>query len=380
MADDRAFTIAVINPGGTSTKVACYRGDRELFSRDVRHDESEIRSSKSVFQQKDWRLAAVKRLLRAEGIDTKSLDGVVGRGGPVAPVPSGTFLVDEVMLEAIRAGEVMVSHPSLLGAVLADELAHESGCSAYVVDPVSVDELVDEARLTGLPEIPRRALSHALNVKAASRVAAGRMGRRFEEVNLVVAHLGSGTTVAAQRRGIQIDATDASASGPMAPTRTGSLPGLDLVRLCFSGKYDLGKMEKLLVGEGGWKAHLSTDDVREIYARIDDGDDDARLVLEATLLQIAKEVAAMASVLRGEVDAVVLTGGVARSKRFIDELVPRIEWISEEIHVVAGENEMEALAQGALRVLAGECTPLSMGPYIERWREGALRRDSTEEK
>jgi len=249
---------------------------------------------------------------------------------------------------------------------MAHKLAREPGCPAFVTDPVSVDELVEEARLTGLPDVPRRALSHALSIKAASREAASRLGRSFEELSLVILHLGSGFTVAAQRRGRQIDANDASASGPMAPTRAGSLPGLDFARLCFSGKHGFDEVKKMLVGMGGWTAHLGTDDVREIYARVDQGDAKARIVLDATLLQLAKEAASMAAALEGRVDALVITGGGARSARFVGELRSRIAWLAPEMIVLPNENEMLALARGALRVLSGESTALSMEPFIQK--------------
>jgi butyrate kinase len=293
------------------------------------------------------------------------LAAVAGRGGALAPVPSGTFLVDGAMLEAIRAGRVLVEHPSLLGAPMADRVAREAGCPAFVVDPVCVDELLPEARLSGLPALPRRALSHALSVKAAAREVAGRMGRPLEELDLIVLHLGSGFTVAAQRRGRQVDHNDATACGPMAPTRAGELPSLDFARLCFSGQITFEQVERMLVGEGGWRAHLGTDDVREIYRRVDAGDTAARLVLDATLHQLAKEVGGLLAVLSGRVDAIVITGGVARSERFVAELEARLAWIGAPLHVLPGENEMAALARGARRVLDGEIEALSVGPFLE---------------
>jgi len=364
-----ARKVVVINPGGTSTKVAYYEDDREIFSTDVRHPPEDLEQFGGVFEQHEFRLDTVRRLLDDRGVDTAGLDAVVGRGGPVAPVISGTYAVDEAMLSAIREGRVMVEHPSLLGAPLAHDIARDSGCGAYIVDPVSVDEFTDEARVTGLPQIPRRALSHALSVKAAAREAARRLGRPIEELNMVIMHLGSGITIAASMRGRQIDSTDASASGPMAPTRTGSLPALDLARLCFDGDHTLEQMKKLLVGKGGWMAHLGTDDVREIYARIDGGDARAATVLDATLMQIAKEAAAMTAVLEGQVDALVITGGIARSERFAKTLLSKIKWLSPAAFVLPGENEMLALALGAIRALDGECEALSMAPFIERFQK-----------
>ncbi len=357
--------ILVINPGGTSTKIALFDGDRELFSLDVRHDPAALAACGRVIDQLDFRLGTVRDALAGRGASVTGLAAVAGRGGALAPVPSGTFLVDGAMLEAIRAGRVLVEHPSLLGAPMADRVAREAGCPAFVVDPVCVDELLPEARLSGLPALPRRALSHALSVKAAAREVAGRMGRPLEELDLIVLHLGSGFTVAAQRRGRQVDHNDATACGPMAPTRAGELPSLDFARLCFSGQITFEQVERMLVGEGGWRAHLGTDDVREIYRRVDAGDTAARLVLDATLHQLAKEVGGLLAVLSGRVDAIVITGGVARSERFVAELEARLAWIGAPLHVLPGENEMAALARGARRVLDGEIEALSVGPFLE---------------
>jgi butyrate kinase len=357
-------TVLVINPGGTSTKIAVFVREREEFSIDVRHPREELARFESAVAQLGWRTEMVREALRSNGVGIGQIAAVVGRGAPLEPVPSGTFVIDEPMLRAIREGRVFVDHPSMLGPLMAHELGREAGCSAYVVDPLCVDEFTDEARLTGLPEIPRRALAHTLSVKAASREAARDLGRPLDELNLVVLHLGSGTTVAAQRRGRQIDANDASANGPMAPTRPGNLPALDLARLCFSGELTLDEVERKLVGGGGWFAHLGTDDIRDIYRRVDDGDGRARLVLDATLLQLAKEVGGMVSVLSGRVDGVVLTGGVARSERFVGELEERLQWIGAPLFVYPGGNEMIAMARGALRVLDGDAEAMSMAPYL----------------
>jgi butyrate kinase len=357
--------VLVINPGGTSTKIALFRRERALFSIDLRHDRDRLAGFDAVVDQLPWRGELVRAALGDHGASVSELDAVVGRGAPLQPVPSGTFAIDKPMLREIREGRVFVEHPSMLGPLLAHELAREAGCPAFVVDPLCVDEFADESRLTGLPDIPRRALAHTLSVKAAAREAALEIGRPLEELNLVVLHLGSGTTVAAQRRGRQIDANDASANGPMAPTRPGNLPALDLARLCFSGELTLEQVDRKLVGGAGWIAHLGTDDVRQIYRRVDDGDDRARLVLDATQAQLAKEVGGMVAVLEGEVDGVVLTGGVARSARFVGELEQRLAWVGAPLFVYPGGNEMIAMARGALRVLDGECRALSMAPYLE---------------
>ncbi len=352
-------SILVINPGGTSTRVSLFAAEQEVFTENLRHPSGEIDRFEQVYDQLPWRLEMVRHLLDQRGVVVPDLDAVVGRGPPLVPVPSGTFAVDDAMLDAIARGDVMVHHPSLLGAPMADALAREAGCRAFVVDPVTVDELLDEARLTGLPEITRRPLSHALSVKAVSRKAAASMGVSVEEINLIVLHLGSGTTVAAQRRGRQIDSNDPTASGPMAPTRAGSLPSLDLARKCFAGA-TMHEVERRVVEDGGWAAHLGTDDVREIYERIDGGQEEARRVIDATIHQLVKEVGGLFGLLDGKVDALVMTGGVVRCHRFVEELEGRLGWAGVPTMVFPGENEMESLALGALRALRGECRVLRM--------------------
>jgi butyrate kinase len=361
---ERSERVLVINPGGTSTKLAVYRGDAPAFMENLRHAPADIARFETVYDQLEWRLEMTRGSLVQHGVRPAELDAVVGRGGPLAPVPSGVFAVDEEMLGAIRRGEVLVHHPALLGAPMAHAIAGEARCPAFIVDPVCVDEMLPEAKVTGLPEVPRRALSHVLSVKAASRRAAAQIGRPLADLDLIVAHLGSGFTIAAQRRGQQVDHNDATATGPMAPNRAGALPALDFARYCLAGVKTFEQIEHALVAEGGWVAHLGTDDVREVYARIDNGDARARLVLDATLHQVAKEMGGLLAVLRGKVDAIVLTGGVARSERFIAELEARTAWIGAPFVVFPGEDEMLALAEGALRVLRGEVEAMSMGPYL----------------
>ena len=356
----KRHAILVINPGGTSTRVSLYEDENEVFTENVRHPAEEIDRFEEVYDQLDWRLDMVRGLLRQRSVIVAELDAVVGRGPPLVPVPSGTFVVDEPVLRAIREGRVLVHHPSLLGAPMADLIAREAGCPAYVVDPVTVDEMLEEVRLTGLPEVPRRPLSHALSVKAVSRLAAKQLGRGLDDVNLIVLHLGSGFTVAAQRGGRQIDHNDPTATGPMAPTRAGSIPALDMARLCFAAGTSMHAIERRMVEDGGWMAHLGTDDIREIYRRIGEGEDLARLVIDATVHQINREVGALYAVLEGKLDAVAMTGGVVRCDLFVGELKDRLAWTGVPMMVFPEENEMEALAMGALRALRGECDVLSM--------------------
>ena len=358
------YLILVINPGGTSTKIALFEGDDLRVSDNIRHSEAVLKDFDTPMQQSEMRAKAVRRFLKQNDIDVSTLSAVVGRGGPIAPMPSGTYLVDDALLDTIEKGEVMVNHVSLLGAPLAAAIASDANAVAFIVDPVCVDEMIEEAKLSGLPGIRRKPLSHALSLKAVARAAAQKLCRPFEELNLITVHLGSGFSVAAQALGRQIDHNDATASGPMSPTRAGDLPTIDFAKMCLSQNLSVDEIEKLLVRNGGWKAHLGTDDIREIYERIDERSEEARLVIDATLLQLTKEIGGLYAVLNGEVDAVVITGGVARSDRFIDELKTRLSWFSGPIYVFTAESEMLALAKGAIRVLSGEAQANSIGPYL----------------
>ncbi len=362
---DSKHIILAINPGGTSTKISVFTDGYESFSEETLHPEEELNKMDSIEEQLQYRLDAV-RIALTDCVEPKELTAVSGRGGPYAPCPGGVYRVDPALLSAFEEGRYIVEHPSLLGAPMAHRLAAEANCPAYIVDPVSVDEFTEVARITGLPGLERRSLGHALSIKSALREALNSLGLPIEASRAVVLHLGSGFTVAALENGAKIDSTDASASGPMAPTRTGSLPALDLLRLAFSGKHDLSDFKKLLVGNGGWAAHLGTSDLREIYNQIDTGAEKPKRIIDATIYQLVKQTAAMAAVLDGRIDALVITGGVARSERFIDQLKPHLEWLCQNIIVLPGEREMQALAEGALRALNGECEAKSMAEYLRR--------------
>jgi len=301
-------------------------------------------------------------LLREKGVDLKALDAVVGRGGVLRPIPSGTYLVNQEMLDELRAPKER-EHASNLGAILAHEIASAASIPAFIVDPVCVDEFDPIARIAGLPEIERRSLSHALNLKAVARRAAKEMAKEYSEVNLVVVHLGGGISVAAHRQGRQVDVNQAlDGTGPFAPERSGGLPVGDVVRMCYSvppyEHVDLTyeEMFKKLAGKGGLVAHLGTNDAVEVERRIAAGDEHARLIYEAMAYQIAKEIGLMATVLRGDVDALVITGSLAHSEMLLNWIWERVAWIAP-IMVYPGEDEMLSMAQGALRVLRGEEAP-----------------------
>jgi butyrate kinase len=352
--------LLVINPGSTSTKVAVYEDVQPLFVEAIRHSSEELATFPHAMDQYQFRLKAIVDLLRGREIPLTSLSAVVARGGLLRPIASGTYLVNDQMVEELSRQDAEREHASDLGAPLADEIASRVGIPAYIVDPVCVDEFDEVARISGLPEIERKSLSHALNLKAVARRAAKELGRAYTDLNMVVVHMGGGISVTAHRRGRMVDVNQAlDGTGPFAPERAGGLPVGDVVRMCYGihpyEAFDLTyeEMFKKVAGKGGLVAHLGTNDAVEVEARIDAGDERARLVYEAMAYQIAKEIGAMATVLKGKVDAVVLTGGLAHSEMLLGWLRERVSWIGPVL-IYPGEDEMLALAQGALRVLRGE--------------------------
>jgi len=354
--------ILAINPGSTSTKVAFFEGERPVFVETIHHATEKVAAFEQIADQYAMRHETIVALLQDKAVDLKALDAVVGRGGVLRPIPSGTYTVNQKMLDELCAPKER-EHASNLGAILAYEIASTAGVPAFIVDPVCVDEFDPIARVSGLPEIERRSLSHALNLKAAARRAAREMGRQYSEVNLVVVHLGGGISVAAHRRGRQVDVNQAlDGTGPFAPERSGGLPVGDVVRICYSVPPYEGvhltyeEMFKKLAGRGGLVAHLGTNDAVEVERRIAAGDDHARLVYEAMAYQIAKEIGLMATVLKGDLDAVVITGSLAHSEVLLNWIRERVAWIAP-VMVYPGEDEMLSMAQGALRVLRGEEEP-----------------------
>jgi len=365
------YRVLTINPGSTSTKVAIYEDEHPLFVETIHHSAEDIAAFSRIADQYAFRRDAVLSLLDEQDVHPDSLDAVVGRGGLLRPIPSGTYRVNERMLNELRPEVASLTveglrhpkereHASNLGALIADEIANRAGIPAFIVDPVCVDEFDEIARISGLPEIERRSLSHALNLKAVARRAAEELGKRYDEVNLVVAHLGGGISVSPHRRGRMVDVNQAlDGTGPFAPERAGGLPVGDVVRMAYSmsphdeAHYTYEEMIKKISGRGGLVAHLGTNDARLVEQRIKDGDEHARLIYEAMAYQIAKEIGLMATVLKGDVDAIVLTGGMARSDMLVAWIVERVEWIAP-VMIYPGEDEMLAMAQGALRVLRGE--------------------------
>jgi butyrate kinase len=348
--------VLVINPGSTSTKFGVYTKDGPELVRTIHHSDEDLAPfhGRSVLDQLDYRAGQIKSELQKAAYGASKFDAIVGRGGLLPPVASGTYLVDDVMLEQLRLAR-RGEHASNLGAVLAHLFARQSGVNAYVVDPVSVDEWQDCARISGSALVQRSCLSHALNTKAVARRFAREQHREYKEVRLIVVHMGSGISVSAHQDGQMID-NNTGEDGPFGIDRSGSLPVQQLIKLCFSGVYTEKQLDHLVFGAGGVSSYLGTKDWIEVERRIDAGDEPAAAIFEAMVYQIAKEAGAMAAVLRGKVDAVLLTGGMAHSKRIVTRLSEYLSWIAP-IKVYPGEDELQSLADGAFRVLNGEDQP-----------------------
>ncbi len=347
------YKILVINPGSTSTKVALFSSEQLLFDKKIEHSSEELSVFHKINDQYQFRLNIILNFLREKGISLSVLDAVVGRGGLLHSIPSGTYRVNEKMLEDLRSG-VMGEHASNLGGLLAQGITESLSIPAYIVDPVVVDEMKPVARVSGMPEIPRISIFHALNQKAVARKAASDLGKDYEKVNFIIAHLGGGISVGVHCKGHVIDVNNAlDGEGPFSPERSGGVPIGALARLCFSGKYSRDEIKKKIKGKGGLVAYLSTNDVREAVKKIKLGDKKAKLILEAMAYQVAKEIGAGATVLKGQIDAIILTGGIAFNNEFIDIVKDRVSFLSL-VMVYPGEEEMLALCEGALRVLKGE--------------------------
>ena len=347
-----AFSVLTINPGSTSTKLARFEDESCVWQDVLRHTAEELAPFGAVSEQLDFRLGLVRSALAAHDGGAVRLDAVVGRGGIIDPLPGGTYRVDPVLVDRLRLGRPW-DHPSNLGGVLAFALADPLGIPAFIVDPVCVDEMAPEAKITGLPGLPKPSLLHALNVKAMVRRAAHDLGKTWNELNCVVVHLGGGVSVVAHRRGRAVDVNSANEWGPFSLDRAGGLPVGEFARLCFSGRYSEGDIRQKLTSGGGLRAYIGTNDMLEVNRRIQAGDDEAALYRRAMIWQIAKEVGAQAVSVGEPVDAVILTGGIAHDSGFVRLLLERVQWIAPCL-VYPGEDELLALAQGALRVLRGE--------------------------
>jgi butyrate kinase len=349
--------ILAIDPGSTSTKFALYAGEKALLTRALRHAEEILAAfnGKPLIDQCEFRRQAIQAEIDKEGFSLASLAATVGRGGLLQPLPGGTYRVTPRMLDDLRAA-ARGEHAANLGAFLARDLAAPANAPAFVVDPVAVDEWPPRARLSGLAALPRQCLSHALNSKAVAKRFARQQHRRYQDLRLIVAHLGSGVSVSAHEAGRMMDVNNSREEGPFSAERAGTVPAMMLVDLCFSGKYTRQEVERMLFREGGLYSYLGTKNLAEVERRVAAHDGQAALVWDAMVYQIAKEIGAMAAALEGRVDAVLITGGMAHSERLASTLRARVDWIAP-VHIFPGEDELQALAEGALRILRGEETP-----------------------
>jgi len=348
------FRILAINPGSTSTKIALYVNERPAFVENLRHSDGEMAQfrERPVLDQHAFRSAQIEAALSEAGYSVRQLHAVVGRGGLLPPLDSGTYVVNEDMLEELRLAR-RGEHAANLGAFLAYDLAQIANVHAYVVDPVSVDEWPEHARLSGSALLERQCLSHALNSKAVAKRYARECGKGYVSLRLIVAHLGSGISVSAHENGLMVDVTNSREEGAFSTERAGGVPVMQLVDLCFSGRYTQKQVEGLLFREGGLYSYLGTKDLVEVERRLTSGDARAKTVFDAMVYQIAKEIGSMAAVLHGRVNAVVITGGMAHSQRLLSVLTEYVSWIAP-IAVYPGEDELKALMEGALRVLRHE--------------------------
>ncbi|WP_297426788.1 butyrate kinase [Clostridium sp.] len=348
-----SYKLLIINPGSTSTKISVYEDEKEIFGETLRHSSEEIGKYEHISDQQNFRTEVILKMLEDNKIDIKGVDAVVGRGGLLKPIISGTYKVNDNMLKDLKES-VNGEHASNLGAIIANEIAGSIDKPAFIVDPVVVDEMEEIARLSGIPELPRKSIFHALNQKAVAKKYAKEYGLNYEDVNVIVAHMGGGVSVGAHKKGKIIDVNNAlDGEGPFSPERSGNVPSGDLARMCFSRKYTLEEILKKITGKGGFVAYLNTNDARIVENAVLEGDPKAKLVHDAMGYQVAKDIGAAATVLSGKVDAIILTGGMAYGKPIVNLISERVSFIAP-IVVYPGEDEMLALAQGVIRVLNGE--------------------------
>lgn len=347
--------VLVINPGSTSSKVALFKGEENVIQKNLSHSPEELDKFEKITDQYEYRRDMILTWMEEEGYSPEQLKAAVGRGGLLKPMPSGTYNVTDVMIEDLKIG-VQGEHASNLGGIIARSIAEPQGMPSFIVDPVAVDEFEDVARVSGMPDIKRKSLLHALNIRAIAHNVAADKGVHVNDLNLVVAHLGGGISVVPMKKGKMIDANNANEMGPFSPERAGGLPVGDIVKMCYSGDYTMKTLKPKLRGKGGLVAYLGTNDARDVLKMIDEGDEKAKLVFEAMGYQIAKEIGAMATVLQGKIDAIVLTGGVAYAKYLTDYITDMVGFMAEVL-IYPGEDEMKALNEGFMRVNAGAEEP-----------------------
>ncbi|OIK11721.1 butyrate kinase [Bacillus sp. MUM 116] len=350
---DKKYRLLIINPGSTSTKIGVFDNETSIFEKTIRHDADLINSYLNIIDQYEFRKNTILETLEHEGINISKLSAVCGRGGLLRPVEGGTYAVNDKMLLDLRNG-YSGQHASNLGGIIAYEIASGLNIPSYIVDPVVVDELDPIARISGFSLIERKSIFHALNQKAVARRVAKELGKKYSDLNLIVTHMGGGITVGVHNQGKVVDVNNGlHGDGPFSPERAGTVPAGDLIALAFSGEYYREEIMKMLVGQGGLVGYLGTNNAVKVEEMIEAGNQDAKLVYDAMAYQVAKEIGAASAVLFGKVDAIVLTGGLAYGKDFVQSIINRVNWIADCI-VHPGENELQALAEGALRVLRGE--------------------------
>lgn len=348
-----AIKSLIINPGSTSTKIGVFEDETLLFEETLRHSTEEISQYATIFDQKDFRKKIITDLLKEKNFDVNTLNMVVGRGGMLKPIPGGTYAVTDDLLEDLKVG-VQGQHASNLGGILAREIADSIGVPSYIVDPVVVDELSPVARYSGMAEIPRGSIFHALNQKAVAKRYAAEIGKPYESLRLIVVHMGGGVSVGAHEDGKVVDVFSAfDGDGAFSPERAGGVPCGALVKLCFSGKYTEKEIYAKLIGKGGFNAYCGTNDMRDVEKMVQGGDKKAEEVREAFITQVAKDIGSMSCVLQGKVDQIVVTGGIAYDKVVVGGLQEKAGWIAP-MTVYPGEDELLALVQGGLRILRGE--------------------------
>ena len=347
------FNILAINPGSTSTKIAMFQNEKVVYTLNIKHSTDVINQYEKISDQYEFRKDVVLSEIAKKGTELSSIDVIVARGGNMKPVKGGTYKVNPAMVEDLRVG-VMGQHASNLGGIIADAIAKQLKVDSYIVDPVVVDEFEEFARVSGMPAIQRKSKDHPLNQKAAARIVAKELGGTYDQFNFVVVHMGGGISVGAHKKGKIVDVNNAlDGDGPFSPERSGGVPIGSLVDLCFSGEYTKADIRKMIVGNGGLTAYLGTNDGRVVEEMVKNGDEKATFYLEAMAYQIAKEIGAASCVLKGDVNAIVLTGGLAYDKVFNGWIEERVRFIAP-VKIVPGENEMEALVQGVLRVCRNE--------------------------
>lgn len=347
------YRILAINPGSTSTKISVYDDETELFEKTIVHTEKELSNFKEMMDQLEWRKSLIENTLKEKGIDIKTCSAIASRGGIMKPIKGGTYILSDAILNDIKAIDVN-GHASNLAAFIAKSISDKLNIPAYVVDPVVVDEMSDIARITGFPEIQRISRFHALNQKAVGLLAAKELGKRYEEINLIVAHLGGGVSVGAHLKGQIVDVNDSvQGDGPFSSNRSGGLPVGPLIRLCFSGKYTEKELIERVTSQSGIIAHIGTNQMEIVEKNALAGNEKSKLILDAMCYQVAKSIGAAAAVLEGKVDAVILTGGIIKGKYTAEEIARRVSFIAKVIFY-PGEEEMKALTNGVLRVLRGE--------------------------